>query len=439
MSEYTSWGRFPRVSQKARFVHWPGALDLPAQAETVLPYGLGRSYGDCCLNGGASILVTQGLNRFIAFDAQSGVLRCEAGVSLAEILRVFVPRGWFLPVTPGTKFVTVGGAIANDVHGKNHHRAGTFGRHVLGFSLLRSDGRRVICTPAKEAELFSATIGGLGLTGLIEWAEIQLKPVKSAFIEMESVKCAGLDEFFEVSGSSDRDFEYTVAWIDCLARGSAMGRAIFMRGNHAEAPGGRKLRTPRESLFTVPFDFPALALNRLSIGLFNTLYYNKQRRKIVKSLVHYNPFFYPLDAVLEWNRIYGKRGFLQYQCVVPQDGNNAAIRRVLGAIVDSGRASFLAVIKEFGSIKSPGMLSFPRPGVTICLDFPFQGQATMELFARLDRMVCEAGGAMYPAKDACMSAESFAKYYPRLEEFRRYVDPRFSSSFWRRVTGEGGR
>lgn len=420
------------------FARWPGKLELPSGGGTLLPYGLGRSYGDCCLNDGGSILVTQALDRLIAFDENSGILRCEAGVSLAEILRVFVPRGWFLPVTPGTRYVTVGGAIANDVHGKNHHRAGTFGCHVLGLSLLRSDGRRVICTPAREPGLFSATVGGLGLTGLIEWAEIQLKPVASPFIEMESIKCANLDEFFEVSSSSDRDYEYTVSWIDCLARGSSLGRGIFMRGNHAGPSRGKSPRVPPDSLFTVPFDFPGFALNRLSIGLFNTVYYNKQRKKNVRTLVHYNPFFYPLDSVLEWNRIYGRRGFLQFQCVVPQKDNNTAIRAILQAIVNSGRASFLAVIKEFGDVKSPGMLSFPRPGVTICLDFPFQGEATLELFRRLDGMVREQGGAMYPAKDTCMSPQSFRQYYPRLDEFREHIDPQFSSSFWRRVNAQEG-
>ena len=434
---HESWGRFPRLgeSQHPVALEWPWDnpfVELPADRK-VLPYGRGRSYGDSCLNAGGGLLLTERWNRCVAFDERTGVLRCESGVTLADIIQTFLPRGWFLPVTPGTKFVSVGGAIANDVHGKNHHVAGTFGCHVRQFELLRSDGQRLLCSPTSNRDLFCATIGGLGLTGLITWAEIQLKPAASAFIDQESVKFQNLDEFFEVSASTPPELEYTVAWLDCVASGPNFGRGIFMRGRHSTKTG----RYPPKLPLVVPVDFPSFALNALSVRAFNFLYYGKQRSRSVSSTIHYDPFFYPLDAVHHWNRIYGRRGFLQFQCVVPSTDNNRAIREILQTIVQSGQASFLAVLKEFGSVPSPGMLSFPRPGVTLALDFAYQGSRTLDLFSRLDSYVCEVGGALYPAKDACMGSKTFQCYYPRWQEFSRHIDPRFSSSFWRRVMGEG--
>ncbi|MBA3532279.1 MAG: FAD-binding oxidoreductase, partial [Ardenticatenales bacterium] len=347
-------------------------------------------------------------------------------------LEVIVPRGWFLPVTPGTKYVSVAGAIANDVHGKNHHRAGTFGCHVTQFELLRSNGEQLLCSPTQNVELFRATIGGLGLTGLILWAEFTLKPIAGPLIEMERIRLPSLDAFFEVSGRSDQRYEYTVAWIDCLACGESLGRGIFMRGNHKES--GETGRSGLPMTPTIPFDFPTFVLNHTTVKVFNTLYYRAQWQERIKSQVHYEPFFYPLDIVNNWNRIYGKRGFMQYQCVVPHDEGHAAIREIMRRIARSGSASFLAVLKEFGEVPSPGILSFPRPGVTLALDFPHHGAPTLALFDELDELVREAGGAVYPAKDARMSAANFQAYFPQWQDFARYVDPHFSSSFWRRVT-----
>jgi len=432
MSDFLSWGRYPQVSQTPLYVDW--LFDLPDMSgdESYLPYGQGRSYGDVCLNSTGKILCTQRLDRFMSFDPEKGILRCESGVTLEKILRFAVPRGWFLEVTPGTQFVSVGGAIANDVHGKNHHRAGTFGRSVLQFCLLRSDGEQFLCSAANNKAEYCATIAGLGLTGLILWADIQLKRVKSPVIEMESIKFSNLNEFFEISGSSDLNFEYTVAWLDCVASGDNFGRGIFMRGNHADSAGDIR---GRDFNISVPFDLPDFALNNFSVRAFNWLYYQKQRAKVLRKRLHYRPFFYPLDAVLNWNRIYGKRGFLQFQCVLPKEGDNAPIWAILKEIVKSGQASFLAVLKEFGDIESPGLLSFPRKGVTLCLDFAFRGEQTLRLFERLDQMVREAKGAIYPAKDATMSSTSYEQYYPKLKEFEKYVDPKFSSAFWRRVRG----
>lgn len=433
---HTSWGRLPSAESDPLRVSWRSELlpDLP-EGLTALPYGLGRSYGDSCLNDGGALLLTRGLDRFIAFDRANGVLRCEAGVTLEEIIHLVLPQGWFLPVTPGTKFVTVGGAIANDVHGKNHHRVGTFGRFVRRFELARSDGERLTCSPVENADWFQATIGGLGLTGLVTWAEIQLRPVANAYVETESVKFGSLAEFFDLNAESERDFEYTVAWVDCLATGSKLGRGHYLRGNHA-GPQLERLAAPRSlPLPPVPFDLPGFALNSLTVRAFNFVYYHRQRARLKRRLASYDSFFYPLDAVGHWNRIYGRRGFYQYQFVLPPTASRMQLREIFEEIAESGQASFLAVLKTFGDKRSPGWLSFPKPGVTLALDFPNRGEKTLALFERLDRLIADGGGAVYPAKDARMSGEHFRAFFPAWEKLGPYIDPRFSSSFWRRVTG----
>ena len=441
MQTFQSWGRYPLAHQNTLQLHWAGdALPLPeANGDTLLPHGQGRSYGDSCLNDGGTLLLTQGLSRFIHFDRARGLLRCESGVTLADILRLIVPQGWFLPVTPGTKFVSVGGAIANDVHGKNHHRAGTFGCHVTRCELLRSDGSRLICSPQENVEWFAATVGGLGLTGLITWAEIRLKPISNPFITVDTIRFANLDEFFELSATAEADYEYTVAWLDCLASGCHFGRGLFMRGNHAppQLSGLPPIFELQGRSF--PFNAPNWMLNNLSIRAFNFAYYHRQRSKMASRLTHFAPFFYPLDAIPAWNRIYGRRGFLQYQCVVPDDGGHTAIRSILEKIVAAGQGSFLSVLKTFGDVPSPGLLSFPRKGVTLALDFPMRGASTLALLNELDIIVQQVSGGVYPAKDARMSPESFLAYYPRWQEFSQFIDPKFSSGFLRRVTAMGKR
>ena len=427
-----SWGRFPKTTETLRPLGWSGDPLPPAAGVKVLPYGLGRTYGDGCLNDGGVLLVTTALNHLIAFDPQTGLLRCEAGVSLDEALQFLVPRGWFLPTTPGTKFVTIGGAIANDIHGKNHHRAGTFGCHVTQFELLRSTGERMLCSREQNADWFAATIGGLGLTGLVTWAEFKARPIANAYIEMESIKFDNLDEFLVLTRESDCDFEHTVSWQDCLASGKSLGRGIFMRGNQA-APGRGGLDLPPKPRLAVPLDFPSFALNRLSIAAFNTLYYARLRQRVTKQVVHYNPFFYPLDSIANWNRIYGAHGFFQYQFVVPFTDKSEPVREILKEIADAGEGSFLAVLKTFGNIPSPGLLSFPRPGVTLALDFPNRGASTLRLFERLDRIVLAAAGRLYPAKDARMPAAMFHAGYPEAQKLVPFIDPAFSSSFWRRM------
>lgn len=426
-----SWGRFPQATHTIVDVvdrHRP----LPKLDQVMLPYGNGRSYGDSCLNDNGALLHTKALDHFIDFNPETGELACETGVQLADILDLVVPQGWFVPVTPGTRFVTIGGAIANDVHGKNHHRAGNFGRHLLELELLRSDGSRRVCSPTENPEWFAATIGGLGLTGLITRARIQLRRIAGPWMSSEVHRFDNLAGFFRLSEASDRDYEYTVAWIDCLASGRNLGRGLFTRANHAPAHPDRRPQAPSRRL-RVPITPPLSLINRLTLRGFNALYYQRQRQSVAHATTHYEPHFYPLDGIGDWNRIYGPRGFLQYQCVVPPDAAAEGIAELLRLIADSGTGSFLAVLKQFGPLGSPGMLSFPRPGTTLALDFPNQGSATLTLLDRLDNVVSAAGGAVYPAKDARMSGKHFRQYFPAWESFRPFIDPRFSSSLWRRV------
>lgn len=400
----------------------------------MLAYGNGRSYGDSCLNNAGTLVDMRGLDRFIAFDPATGILECEAGVLLADILALAVPQGWFVPVTPGTQFVTVGGAIANDVHGKNHHVAGTFGRHIQQLELARSDGSRLICSPSENADWFAATVGGLGLTGLIARATIALRRIQGPFMDVDTHRFTDLDAFFALSAESDADYEYTVAWVDCSARGSQLGRGWFMRANHRPALG-QQPDPGRGKGPTFPFVTPISMINRATLKPLNTLYYHRSLRTRHRANQHYQPFFYPLDGIQHWNRAYGPAGFLQYQCVVPHADGRVAIAELLDRIAAAHSGSFLSVLKIFGDIESPGMLSFPRPGVTLALDFPNRGQATFDLLDTLDEVVMAAGGAVYPAKDARMSAAAFDRYFPAWREFNNYIDPAFGSDFWRRVTG----
>jgi L-gulonolactone oxidase len=328
--------------------------------------------------------------------------------------------------------VTLGGAIANDVHGKNHHRAGTFGRWVRRLDLLRSDSSTIELGPDDDSGLFAATIGGLGLTGLIAWAEIEVMPIASALMDVETIPFGNLDEFFAIAAESDGAFDYTVAWVDCLATGGALGRGIFSRSNHS-ATGpvtvGKTKQGPG-----LPVDLPGFALNGATVKAFNALYHWNGRRKAGRATIPYGPFFYPLDAIGGWNRMYGKRGLYQYQSVVPPDTARDATRAMLTAIAAAGEGSFLAVLKTFGDKPSPGMLSFPMPGTTLALDFANRGTSTLALMDRLDAIVREAEGRLYPAKDGRIPAAMFHAGYPGWENFTRHVDPGFSSSFWRRVT-----
>lgn len=430
---FESWGRYPRLPARVLPIADPDDFPpvLPPGGK-MLAVGNGRSYGDVCLLENGTLVPTRPMRKVLGLDDQTGLLRAEAGITLAEILDFSVPRGWFLPVSPGTKYATLGGAIANDIHGKNHHVAGTFGRHVPRFELIRSDGRRLLCSEEENQEWRCATIGGLGLTGLISWAELQLRPIRSRKIRYHATRFVGVEEFVALSRANSAA-EYTVAWIDCVARGKNFGRGIFMSGDHVEVPG--RLGVSPKPKLSLPFSLPAFVLNRTTVGAFNALYYRKQWGKEKFANVDYEPFFYPLDSILHWNRLYGRRGLLQFQCVLPwQEDCESGIVRMLTAITGSGLASFLAVIKVFGDLRSPGMMSFPMPGITLALDFPIRGDLSFRLLDRLAGITADFGGRMYPAKDARMSAAHFQQFYPMWRDFRAYIDPAFDSSFWRRVT-----
>ncbi len=431
MVKITSWGRLPYAESSPVYIYDREHIKtIIAAHRPGLPYGVGRSYGDVCLNPGGILWMMQGLDRFIRLDDASGRLLCEAGVLLRDIQQVAIPRGWRLPVTPGTQFVTVGGAIANDVHGKNHHAQGCFGDHVRSLSLLRTDGTHIECGPDHNPQWFAAAVGGIGLTGCILTAEIQLSRTPGPWLETESIPYDNLAEFFRLSDASEADWEHTVSWIDCLSGGK--GRGLFLRGNHAQIAGEPQFQ---KRALAIPVEPPVSLVNGVSLRLFNTAYYHLGKWRAGKRVQHYLPFFYPLDSIHEWNRIYGPKGFYQYQCVLPREYGEQGIAAMLDEIAKSGMGSFLAVLKTFGQRAPVGMLSFPQPGVTLALDFPNRGERTEKLFIRLDAIVAEAKGRLYLGKDARMSRQLFEAGYPRLQDFIAYRDPGISSSMSRRLMG----
>lgn len=426
-----SWGNYPIAPEQClKELHW--RTDELPRKKKMLPRGLGRSYGDSCLNEHGILLSTTHLTHILSFDEEHGRLRAEAGISYADILSFVVPKGWFVPVTPGTKYVTLGGAIANDIHGKNHHLAGTIGCHIACFELLRSDGTRLLCSPTTNTDLFRATIGGLGLTGLITWAEIQLIPIKSTFITQETLPFSSLQEFFAINDASDKTYTYTVAWINTTTRSQEV-HGIFFRGNHSEDSCDLTKERTRSSILRIPCFAPSWLLNPLSMHAFNIAYGSVQHLKQGRSNVHYDPFFYPLDAVQDWNKLYGRPGFLQYQFVVPREAAPTVVPTILEEAKRTGTVAFLSVLKTFGTKTSPGILSFPRPGITLAMDVRFRGKQTLDALDRFDQVVLAHQGRIYPAKDAHMSPAAFQACYPELHEFIPYVDPAFSSQFWRRV------
>ncbi len=428
----SSWGRLSNALHRVHPLRDRACLDLEASDGIAsLPFGNGRSYGDACLNPGGRLWTLRGLDRFIDFDPATGEIECEAGVLLDELMKVTLPQGWFLPVTPGTRFATLGGAIANDVHGKNHHRAGTLGEHVRSLLLARSDGSRIECSPTRNRDWLTATIGGLGLTGVIVSARLRLMRVPGVWMRTQGLPFGTLDEFFRLSRESERDWEYGVSWVDCLHGRDLDVRGIFFRGNHVP----HEADAPPTRMRAVPLTPPVSLVNGVSLRAFNAAYFVAHRRRTEPRVQHLLSFFYPLDGLHDWNRIYGPRGFFQYQCVVPRADERAATAALLNAIRGSGQGSFLAVLKTFGDRAPAGLLSFPMAGTTLALDFPNLGERTERLFERLDAIVGEAGGRLYAAKDARAGRALFRQGYPRLDEFAAYRDPRISSALSRRLLG----
>ena len=409
------WGRYPvldcRVEYLRRSEELPGLLD---RGTTLIARGNGRAYGDAALNP-ALTLSMLAMDRMQAFDAETGLLTCEAGVLLANILETFVPRGWFPPVVPGTKFVTVGGMIAADVHGKNHHREGTFGAHVESLTLVTADGELRVCSRSENTDLFRATLGGMGLTGVILSASFWLKRIDTAFVIAETLAARDLDETMALFDES-HDWPYSVAWIDCLARGARLGRALVSRSTTMarrslpERLSSSPLLPAPVSKLAVPVDAPSVLLNRISISIFNELYYQQGRMRTRMRAVHFDPFFFPLDRVEAWNRLYGRQGFVQYQCVLPKGESSTGIAALLERITSAGHGSFLAVLKLFGR-SGEGLMSFPMEGYTLALDFPMR-PGTLELLNVLDGITHKHGGRVYLAKDACCVPERVREGYP---------------------------
>ncbi|MGL5109292.1 MAG: FAD-binding oxidoreductase [Vibrio ordalii] len=431
MLKVSSWGNLSREKHNVRVISrnedYTKSFDFGSKG---ICFGVGRSYGDVCLNPGGTLWNMSSVDRVLEFDSANGILRCEAGMLLRDIQQFMVTQGWMLSATPGTQFVTVGGAIANDVHGKNHHVLGSFGDSVLSITLLRSDGEVIVCGPGVNEEWFSATVGGIGLTGIILEATIQLRSVSGPWLDTDMVPFANLKEFFELSESSEKSWQQSVSWIDCVSGGG--GRGLFMRGNDSEAVTGPSSSSVKQ---TIPFTPPISLVNSLSLKAFNMAYYNFGKFNAGRSIQHYQPFFYPLDNINHWNRMYGPKGFYQYQSVVPLDDGELVIQAMLNEISRAGSGSFLAVLKTFGDRRAKGLMSFPQPGVTLALDFPNKGKETERLFERLDAIVAEAKGRLYLAKDARMPQKLFELGYPNLEEFLKYRDPTMSSAMSRRLMG----
>lgn len=428
----TSWGRMGRRSHqlaRPRFLSDVGDWNASSR-QARLAIGNRRSYSDVCLSEGNRLIDMTGVGRFRSFDPATGVLVAEAGLTIDALLKHFVPLGYFVPVTPGTRFVTLGGAVANDVHGKNHHVTGTFGSHVRWLTLERSGEGTVRTSSEGHSDLFAATIGGLGLTGIISEVAVRLQPIGSSQIAVENVACDNLDELCDGLAAGDEHFEHNVAWIDCTAKGDRLGRGLLSRGNWSDNGPLEPHGDPRR---TMPTDRAGALLNPLTLRLFNMGYHAKGKLTEGRSVSHYEPFLYPLDSVLHWNRLYGRRGFYQYQCVIPEREGREPVRELLRTIAASGEGSFLAVLKRFGDRPSPGMLSFPMPGLTLALDFANRGPQTLALLARLDAIVEAASGRLYPAKDMRLPPHLFTKGYPRMAEFASHIDPMCQSDFWKRM------
>lgn len=442
--QMSGWGNLETAEAAAARPEKPDEVRQLVAAHVssaVIARGKGRSYGDSSVNHNELVVLTEHLNRFLEFDQDNGVLTCEPGVTFEEIIKFLMPRGFFPPVTPGTKFVSIGGAVAADVHGKNHHVDGSIGNFVIQLELLTAGGDVLVCSRESNADIFWATIGGMGLTGIILSVTLRLLPVESAYMSTDYTRLPNLDAVFERL-QQDHSKRYSVAWIDCVAQGKTMGRSVLIEGEHAtidQLPRNRR-KKPFEyragKKKNVPIRFPNFVLNSLSVSAFNAIYYAKHRSATGK-IVGFDPFFYPLDSVNNWNRIYGKRGFIQYQALLPPVNARVGLRQLLEAISSSKLASFLAVLKKTGPANE-GLLSFCRPGYTLALDLPNYGSRLNELTRKLDQIVLQHSGCLYLAKDATMSGETFRAMYPRLSEFEEIcfsLDPekRFRSSQSRRL------
>ena len=427
--QLNSWGMYPQIKSKIfTFKTKDNLKDILKENSTLIPFGNGRSYGDSAL--AENIIYSKPYSYFLDFDEEKGILHCQSGVLLSEIIEAFVPRGWFLKVTPGTKLITIGGAIASDVHGKNHHVEGCFSSCVEEFTLMLPNGE--LKNVKKDDELFLATCGGMGLTGVILDAKISLKKINSKYINQTTIKTKNLKETFEAFEKYSH-MPYSVAWIDCLASGEDIGKCLLMVGDFAD---DGKLDFKEKNKINIPFNFPSFALNSLSVKAFNWLYYKKAPDGESKQKVDIDTFFYPLDAINNWNRIYGKGGFTQYQFILPKEKSYDGLKEILEKISKSGKGSFLAVLKLYGE-ENENYLSFPMKGYSLALDFKIE-KGIFELLNSLDEIVLKYGGRIYLTKDVRVSKEIFEKGYPNIEKFRNLrkeygMDKKFQSLQSKRV------
>ena len=435
--EISDWGNYPVLeAETVKFKttdQLKGILNNPGD---VIAYGNGRSYGDASLQ--ERVIMTKSFNSFVSFDQEKGIICCEAGVLLSDILEAFVPRGWFLPVSPGTKYITVGGAVAADIHGKNHHIEGSFGSHVLSLDVMRANGEMIHCSPEINKEFFALTVGGMGLSGMIINITFKMKPIESSWIKQQYKKTSSISELMDEFESDDQ-WNYSVAWIDMLKTGKSLGRGILLRGQHAKAEEinhGLNYSKSRSTNINLNYYMPNRFLNRSVIKAFNSIYYNRNIKGYHEKMVHYESFFYPLDNLGNWNRLYGRRGFMQYQFVIPFSAGRKPLEMILKKIESSRYGSFLAVLKLFGEQES--FISFPMKGYTLALDFPVCFEV-FKLMKELDSVVADFGGRLYLAKDARMDSKMFEKTYPFADDFREAISilndgsTRFSSLLSKRI------
>ena len=419
--QIANWGNYPVIESNEEYFSFPEQLqELLSRDASFIPRGNGRCYGDASL--AQTTISTLKFDKILSFDKSTGVFECQSGLTLDQILEVIVPAGWFLPVTPGTKFITVGGAVASDVHGKNHHIDGSFSNHILEMEIVLASKESLVCSPQIHPDLFEATCGGMGLTGIISRVKFQLKKIGTSFIRQKQVKASNLEELIRLFDQYNH-YTYSVAWIDCLKKGKDFGRSILMLGEHAspedlnEKQKQDPLQLPKKKQINFPFNLPSWVLNSFTVKAFNFLFYKKNLKREINNVIGYEPFFYPLDAILHWNRGYGKNGFVQYQFVLPLEAKKGLIE-ILNAISDKGLGSFLAVLKVFG--KQESIISFPREGYTLALDFPVKS-GLLEFLDELDQIVLRYGGRLYMSKDARMKPEILRRGYPALDRFKEIV------------------
>jgi len=436
----SGWGNYPSLAGSTYKVKQPEQLKNKINSEShIIARGLGRSYGDQAISNTALVAMMPSMDKILAFDDLTGVLDCQAGLSLHQIIKIFAPRGWFPMINPGTKYVTIGGAIANDIHGKAHHVDGSFINCVENFDILLANNELKTCSRSENKELFLANFGGLGLLGIIVRVKIKLKKIETTYFKQTAINCKNIDHMLDAFDQYDNQYDYSVAWVNALAKGKNLGKGVLTLGNQAKLEDlsfklkSDPLHVAPEPKLTVPFYLPNFSLNAVSVKILNKVIAYVQAKPT--SIVHYEKFFFPLDAILHWNRGYGKRGFIQYQFVIPLDNGRENIKKLLTAVSESGCNPFLNVLKKFG--EGQQYLSFPKPGYTFAIDFPVTKKLP-EFVAQLDQMVHACGGRVYLGKDAMLSATMFRKMYPDYQQWlaiKKKYDPynKFTSALARRL------